>query len=113
MGAERRNPPIDRTLVLGKKLFEQSLRRAEPLVRKDNGLGLANRIRNVTLLVKPVQRSPIKRLPRPRPAMKRQIKQGENRVVNLLFVVVHAVHIPSIASKYLGTATPGYTMIHR
>jgi hypothetical protein len=45
--------------------------------------------------------------------MKREIKQGENRVINLLFVVVHAVHSPSVASEYFSAATPDNTMIHR
>lgn len=59
-----------------------------------DGFGLVDRIADEPLLVEPVCCAPVKALPSPAPIVQRQPHQGEDRLVDLVVVDLHAGTLP-------------------
>ena len=62
-------------LALGEKPGEQLFQRAEAFIGQDDGLGLANRVRDEALGMQPVQSIPVKALPGSGPIVQSQIEE--------------------------------------
>ena len=85
----RRDPEASRVAPLPKQRCKQRLGPPKPLVGKDHRLRLAHRVPDQTLAVEAIERVPVEALPGPAPVMKRQAKQREHRIVDLIGVDLH------------------------
>src|SRR5262245_49466061 len=75
--------------MLAKQFLKESPGPLQPLLGEDDRLRLAARVGDVALLVQPVHRSPVEALPGPASAVQPQVKQGENRLIDLVRVEFH------------------------
>jgi hypothetical protein len=81
--------------------LKQLLRPSQTFVRQHQRLRLVDRISDQALLVKPIRRRPVEALPGAPLVMQRQPKKRQHRIVDLVFIDIHAAMLACAERKVL------------
>jgi hypothetical protein len=92
-GQDRKPEAPPPKLVFGEKADEQPFRCAQPVIRQDDRLGLADRVRDKALGVQPVENLPAEALPGSGPVVQSQKQEREGGFIDFLSIDLHGGYL--------------------